>query len=437
MVGLTLKRLLFLSMFAGLVLGSVFPAKASTPVLDVTKPMTVNLEMCATPAELDCIESFSLLSPSKSPLVYQGYRSLGESVDLNGNQNFRGVEVFTLEGQEISLWVELQSPRMLIYKSPDGKDHFGSSMRTYIHAPRMFENRFEVRIRTSWLQPQDIQLHAVEAEYDIQKITGGTRWVFSGKQQTISYYSDNWSQKMKTGANADSDSHRLDFLVHHLGKGGSYFDETCGDKGFTVESHNAPGAGMPFWDEGSKSLNFSIESPHATSEGKPVVGYFRLWMPEAYLDCKWPQNSLSAAATLQVFVQNEDGTYQTATTVVGRFKDMIRIEAHGFHYSAPTIKVVAGEKRYTKNLSSFMKNRAVLSKVQQSEIRTFMTKFKPKTLVCTSTFFHTSTKEVAARQAEAVCAYALKQNRLLKTTTNVVQVGRSSASNKPVIATSK
>ena len=432
-----MKRILGISLLAGMLVSAVFPAQASTPTLDVTKPMTVNLQMCVTAAELDCIESLSLLSPSTSPLVYQGFRSLGESTDANGNQHFRGVEVFTLDSQEISLWVELQSPKMVIYKSPDGKDHLGSSMRTYIQAPPMFENRFEVKIRTSWLKPQDIQLHAVEADYDIQKIAGGTRWVFSGKQQTISYYNDNWAQKMKTGANADSDSHRLDFLVHHLGKGGSYFDETCGEKGFTVESHNAPGAGMPFWEEGTKSLNFSIESPHATSEGKPVVGYFRLWMPEAYLDCKWPQNSLSAAATLQVFVQNEDGTYQTATTVVGRFKDMIRIEAHGFHYSAPTIKVVAGEKRYTKALAGFAKNQAVLSKGQQSEVRAFITKFKPKSLVCTSTYYQNAAKALAARQAEAICSYAHKLNRTLKTTINVVQVGKATASNKPVIATSK
>lgn len=418
--------------------GGIVPVShASSPTLDTSKPMTVNLQMCESAGELDCIESFSLISPTSSALVYQGYRSLGEFADAKGNQHFRGVEVFSLGGEEVRVWVELQSPKMVIGTLPDGKKHVGSSMRTYVQAPKMFENRFEIKIRTSWLKPQDIQLHAVEADYDVQKINGGTRWVFSGKQQSISYYSDNWDEKMRTGAKADSDSYRLDFLVHHLGNGGSYFDETCGDRGFTVESHNAPGAGMPFWDEGTKSLNFSIQSPHANSAGVPVVGYFRLWMPEAYLDCKWPQNSLSAAATLQVFVQNEDGSYQTATTVVGRFKDMIRIEAHGFHYSAPTIKVVAGERRLTKGLSGFNRNQAVVSEAQQSEIRAFLKKFKPKTLVCTSTYFQNAARALASKQAESLCQFALSQNPILKTTTNIVQVGKSSGANKPSIATSK
>jgi hypothetical protein len=420
-----------------LLTGVVPGAQASQPALDVTKPMTVNLEMCESASELDCIESFSLVSPTSSNLVHKGFRSFGVSVDENGNQKFDGVEIFDLDGQEISVWVELQSPKMVIYKGPDGKKNVGSSMRTYIQAPRMFDNRFEIKIRTSWLRPQDIQLHAVEAEYDIQKIAGGTRWTFSGKQQTISYYNSNWSAKMRKGANADNDSHRLDFLVHHLGKGGSYFDETCGDKGFTVESHNAPGAGMPFWDDATKSLNFSIESPHANSLGEPVVGYFRLWMPEAYLDCKWPKNSLSAAATIQVFVENEDGTYQTATTVVGRFKGMIRIEAHGFHYSAPTIKVLAGAKGATKALPAFTKNGLSVSKGQQSEIRKFLQKFKAKSLVCTSTYFQNSARVLASQQAEAICEYALSQRKGLKITTNVVQVSKVNLANKPTIATTR
>jgi hypothetical protein len=116
---------------------------------------------------------------------------------------------------------------------------------------------------------------------------------------------------------------------------------------------------------------------------------------------------------------------------------MIRIEAHGFHYSAPTIKVVAGEKRYTKTLIGFPKNQSVLSKGQQGEVRAFIAKFKPKTMVCTSTYFQNTTKTLATRQADAICAYAVKQSPGLKTTTNVVQVDKASASNKPVIATSK
>lgn len=422
----------------GLLLTMVVPgAHASQPALDVTKPMTVNLEMCKSASELNCIENFALLSPTTSNLVYEGFRSFGESVDQNGNQKFNGVEVFDLDGEEVRVWVELQSPKMVLYTGPDGKKSVGSSMRTYIRAPKMFDNRFEIKIRTSWLKPQDIQLHAVEADYEIQKIPGGTRWIFSGKQQSISYYDGDWSAKMRKGANADFDSHRLDFLVHHLGRGGSYFDETCGDKGFTVESHNAPGAGMPFWDDATKSLNFSIESPHANSLGKPVVGYFRLWMPEAYLDCKWPKNSLSAAATIQVFVENEDGTYQTATTVVGRFKDMIRIEAYGFHYSAPTIKVVAGAKSATKALPSFANNGLNVSKGQQSEIRKFLQKYQAKSLVCTSTYFQNSARAQALQQAEAICAYAHSQKKGLKITTNVVQVSKLSLANKPTIATTR
>jgi hypothetical protein len=431
------RRLAVVILLAITAVGSGSNAWSAQPAVDVTKPMTSNLEMCKNTTELDCIESFSLLDPKTIPLNYRGFRELPQRTDPNGNTRYEGHEVFELDGQEVALWAELQSPKMVIGTRPDGTQHVGSSLRTYVSAPELFDHRFEVRIRTSWLKPQDIQLHAVEAEYEIQKIPGGTRWIFSGKQQSISYYNDNWNEKMATEAKADFTSHRLHFLVHHLGKGGSYFDETCGEKGFTVESHNAPGAGMPFWDESTKSLNFSIQSPHADSSGKPVVGYFRLWMPESYLDCKWPKNSLSAAATLQVFVQNEDGSYQTATTVVGRFKDMIRIEAYGFHYSAPTIKVVAAKKPVTKVLAAFTKGSTLLSKAQKTQIADLIKKVKPKSLVCTATYLQSSARATATTQATAVCLNAKSIVPSLGTTVNVVQTSKQSEVNKVTLSASR
>lgn len=423
-------------MLLGLGAGAA-PAVAVQPDLDTTKPMTVNLQICTSDTQLDCIESFSILEPESKTLSHIGFRSSDIRTDANGNVHHGGVEVFDYQGQEISIAVELQSPKMVIGVRPDGSKHVGSSLRTYISAPELKDHRFEIRIRTSWLKPQDIQLHAVEADYEIQKIPGGTRWVFSGRQQSISYYNGDWDEKMKSDAKADFTSHRLHFLVHHLGKGGSYFDETCGDKGFTVESHNAPGAGMPFWDQSSRSLNFAIQSPHADALGKPVVGYFRLWMPESYLNCKWPQNSLSSAASIQVFVQNEDGSYQTATTVVGRFKGMIRIEAHGFHYSAPTIQVVAASKPVTKSISSFAKNSSKISKSQQAQVRTILGQTKARSIVCNSTYLQSENRELAQRQAGAICEFAKSIDKDLKTTINVVQVSKSTSANKVSLISSR
>jgi hypothetical protein len=160
-------------------------------------------------------------------------------------------------------------------------------------------------------------------------------------------------------------------------------------------------------------------------------------MPESYLDCKWPKNSLSAAATLQVFVQNEDGSYQTATTVVGRFKDMIRIEAYGFHYSAPTIKVVAAKKPVTKVLAAFTKGSTLLSKAQKTQIADLIKKVKPKSLVCTATYLQSSARATATTQATAVCLNAKSIVPSLGTTVNVVQTSKQSEVNKVTLSASR
>jgi hypothetical protein len=411
-------------------------AQAMEPKLDVTKPMVVNLQLCKTSTELDCIEAFKLVEPQDAQLEWQGFVPNEPRIDEHGNERFHGSEHFRLGEIPVTLWVELQSPQMIIFKDGD-KAFRGSSMRTYIGAPRLLDHRFEVAIRTSWLTPQDIQLHAVEADYKIEKIAGGTRWTFSGKQQTISYYNGDWQRKMAQDAKADSDRHRLDFLVHHLGKGGSYFDETCGDKGFTVESHNAPGAGMPFWDEATKSLNFSIESPHYDSTGTPIVGYFRLWMPEAYLDCKWPTNTLSSAATIQVFVQNEDGSFQNASTVVGRFNGQIRVEAYGFHYSAPKIKLVGVNKPVLTALPSSVAGVSRLTSEQQRAIRLALLRQKPRTVICTATYVLTQQKTIASRRALNACNYAKSQRTGIRTEVRTVKVQGADRNNRVTLTTTK
>ena len=412
----------------------LWPAMASESGPDITKQEIVNLQVCKTTAELNCIEDFRLLEPTPTSLNRLGYKPQDPRVDANGNVHNNGVEQYEFDGTRVDLWVELQSPQMVIYQL-DGKPMRGSSLRTYIQAPYLPDHRFEVVIRTSWLKPQDIQLHAIEADYKIEKIAGGTRWTFSGRQQTLSSYNSDFREKLAADAVADYDLHRLDFLVHHLGKGGSYFDETCGEEGFTVESHNAPGAGMPFWDEGSRSLNFSILSPHANSKGVPIVGYFRLWMPESYLNCKWPTNSLTSAASIQVMIQNEDGSYQVASTVVGRKNGMIRVEATGFHYSAPTIKLVGQGQIVSKTLPKFSGRSTKLSSTQAIQLRqTVALTRENKTFTCTGTYRASSTKQLALTRARAVCNAARKLNPALKFSSQVRQTKLASQDARVILS---
>ena len=382
------------------------PAPASAAGGEVT-----SLEMCSTKTELDCIESVEVfLDGSWTKLEYLGWSKQPSRRDFQGNIVYPGVERFHYGEVDVNLNVELDSLDHIIATLVDGKKLRGSAMRAMINLPDGNTDLFRLKIRTSFMKPQDVQLHAIDADLTQQKIAGGTRWTLVGRQQYVLGYNFDFQAKMARGAIADSLNYRLQFFLHHTGVDDlhSYFSIRCADKGYTLESHNAPGAGMPSWDEDSKSLRFNIESPHAEPSGKPMVGYFKMRMTEKYLDCMWPSNTLTNAASIQVLVMDEQGEYQVATTVVSRANGAIHVEAAGFHYSSPTI-VVRAKPSSTKTISGFSSKSSNLPSSQKAVISGFVSAFGPVTTIyCTGTFSTDAKKEISLARAERACDQALK-----------------------------
>jgi hypothetical protein len=290
------------------------------------------------------------------------------------------------------------------------------------------------------MKPQDIQIHAEDGSMTTTKIEGGNLWSFVGKQQkTHGYGVGSWYKKLETHANADWEGYRLEFLLHHTGESDlmSYFPIRCAEKGYTIESHNAPGAGMPAWDEKTKSLQFNIQSAHADMQGVPVIGYFKLWVSEAYIDCMWPQNTLTNAAEIQVLVANEDGTYQVASTVVGRANGQIRVEATGFHYSSPTVMLRAKPATKTSTLTNWGASSKVSSN-QGVQIRNYVAmNANAKKFNCTGTYSSESKKVQAKTRAEATCKVVLKNLPNATTEVRTKKVAFSSAGKVLITASSK
>jgi hypothetical protein len=77
------------------------------------------------------------------------------------------------------------------------------------------------------------------------------------------------------------------------------------------------------------------------ASGATNIGFFKLWTTEAFIDCKWPGNTLSKSPQIEVRVVSEDGVTQVSTNQVSHKDGKIFVFASGFHYSSPTIKLVA------------------------------------------------------------------------------------------------
>lgn len=310
-----------------------------------------HLVACKSKSELDCVATFGFLNSAGKYIsaTESGQGGGGQYIDMNGNTVYPQSTSWeaVVDGKKVSasLDVPLQTPKCILWKSPDGTFHYGASLRPWVSSNNLLDLNVRFEIRTSYLIPQNVQLVANDADFKQTKIAGGNLWMFQGKGTPVSNYTSGYGQPdhQDWTAKADEDTSTLHFIIHHgdpdLTRG--YWPAECGDQGYTVQAFNSNSAGSPSWDQVSESLNFAIVSPHTMASGKPNVGFFKLWTTDNYINCKWPGNTLASSPNITVHVISEDGVEQASVNQVEHKNGMIFVSATGFHYSAPTIKIVA------------------------------------------------------------------------------------------------
>ena len=316
---------------------------------DFNSSTEFHLVPCVTKTELDCVESFGFISKSGA---YVGATAtvtpMSTGVGQNDNLVKQQLSNWSAEvdgrTQSATLDVPLQSPNYVIFKNPDGTLHYGASLRPWVTSPNILDTHVRFKIRTSFLIPQNVQLVAEDSDFSQTKIPGGNLWMFEGKGTPVSNYTSNYQapEKNNFSAPADVDDATLHFIIHHgdtdLTRG--FWPAECGDKGYTVQAFNSNAAGSPTWNPQTKSLDFAIFSPHTKASGAPNIGFFKLWTTDDFVNCKWPGNDLTSSPKLEVRIVSEDGVTQTSTNQVSHKDGKIFVSATGFHYSAPTIKLV-------------------------------------------------------------------------------------------------
>ena len=328
--------------------GNVAYAAPSTtpPVVDPATPAHYSLGDCLTPEQLDCVQAVVVQLPSGA--VEEAVTSRPQEweirTDARGNQIYEGQKFWKIPstGVEFTTMATLETPA---YKWENRNSpsvmwaHVGNFHRT---EPGTV---FQIQVRTSWIRPQNLQLKANNAYYGHSVIPGGNLWTFSGTPAMLSNYSS-WGDRAlgDWSAQADVTYPTISFVVHHAGADSStsFWDPRCAHTGFTAQSFNAPGAGSPEWDNATGSMRFNIGAPHLDASGNLNKGFFRLWIPEAFMACQWPDNNLVAADNLTARILNEDGSVQDAGVYITKENGMIYLDAWNFHYSEPTFEITAG-----------------------------------------------------------------------------------------------
>lgn len=91
---------------------------------------------------------------------------------------------------------------------------------------------------------------------------------------------------------------------------------------------------------GPDTLSYNVNAPHYKMDGKTITqGFFQATIPKAWLDCKWPGNTLSRAANVAISVTDTNGVKQTVTSAAYVKDGKFYIKVSGFHFSSPKIDI--------------------------------------------------------------------------------------------------
>jgi hypothetical protein len=310
------------------------------PTVDRADAAMYDLPFCSTPEQLDCVASVEVKPPS------------GEYVGVTTDRQ----QVWTLEVDSLGNRDYFGSLYWVVPGGGGAREYFAVSAQLFTPAHARVTGVLSVSVdglplgymarvsvRTSWLRPQNLQFSAAYASYSHSVIPGGNLWTFSGSHTKISNYTSEEGYASNWNDQADVDYAAFQFKIHHAGMypERATWDPRCADFGFTAQAANAPSGGTPYWDTTTQSLQFNIAAPHLDSQGNKNIGFFRLWVSEAFASCQWPDNKLVGAESLEARIFNEDGSIQDADITVTNDNGMIYLDAKNFHYSAPIFQISA------------------------------------------------------------------------------------------------
>lgn len=324
------------------------PAQAVAQSVDPKIAQEIALDTCKSSTQLDCIESLGIVSATGVYYkgTYKNYELNYDKKDRYGNRTRFGTAMFNVKVGSKSQVIGMQA----FLSTPTFKRNIGASrlmklgaLSSYVQNPiNDSTTKIKYVVRTSWFNPQNIQIHAKDSDYYVEQIPGGQRWTFIGIRTHNPIWNEAHSALANPPAKADQDYTDLSFIMSHFEPGSdSWFDPKCAPAGFTVEASNSSYAGQPMWNSATHSLDFNMGAPHLTTKGKLNTGYFKTWMSDAYIHCMWPDSDLDRANQYMVTVVDADGSTQTASVASGNKDGVLRLSVSNFHYSKPTIKLAS------------------------------------------------------------------------------------------------
>ena len=160
----------------------------------------------------------------------------------------------------------------------------------------------------------------------------------------------------------------------------SCFADTTNVTGIVTTNATEYSAGPPVLDASTGSLIYQVAAPHFMSTGKVFKGNYDLVMRSDVARCLYKFSNAPINATIEI--TSEDGNQQVAATTLSERDGWIHLNANGFTFSSPIIRVKLSQPSSSVESSSPTPTSSVSSHVSSSNQISINSKKTVKTILC-------------------------------------------------------
>ena len=348
-----------------------------------------NFVSCRDLNEMNCVVSLVATFPDGSNIVGKptGRINTWESTDFNQNSRAYKAEEWAIPGlvtsagtnkvvsqvwiqnpQETSQGISYGALDMTLFASlwdaPQEQLKSPLCQNSGLTKPCLFpaqlpnDVKFTVVLNSNLLSPGFTSGSVAEASFTEKAIPGGFQYTISGNPIKIPV-----NLPDQKGTNPGDFPQALDdrnywhlYTVDRRSLNFNWEGNKNCSIGNPIISSNAAQAGIPNYDPNTHEVTLQVSSPHLSADGiTPEVGDFQARIPLSGISCLWGVSNNSLDSKAQISITYQDGTSSIASLVTGIKGEVFQINASGFHYSSPTIRLKFADVEQLKSTTKFAK----------------------------------------------------------------------------------
>jgi hypothetical protein len=200
--------------------------------------------------------------------------------------------------------------------------------------------RFRLVLRTSWILPSVVVAKSDQTVVTTDKLakSGASRIAIEGiPYRTVGVGLGVDYRDKNSAASWNQVIVKANILDGRIWRNGNY--ASCATKPPLVVADNSWSPSSPSFDKGG-GLELNVTNPHFDVDGKTEFeGRYNSVIPIETASCLWGENLSAKSQFIAEVLEKDTGEKKAATTAVSVNSEAVKINAYGFTFSSPNIRV--------------------------------------------------------------------------------------------------